>query len=74
MPTANPLQKTAPRYISATAVARLVGVHPQTVLNWASRGLLSKRQINARVVRFDMQEVERLMSAKPATSTTEAGR
>ncbi|MGE0190442.1 MAG: helix-turn-helix domain-containing protein [Planctomycetota bacterium] len=43
--------------LTATAVARRLGVRPKTVLLWARQGLIPALRLTARVVRFDWEAV-----------------
>ncbi len=49
-----------PRPGTVKQAAAILGTHPRTVQRLASRGLLHPIRITARMVRWDLREVERL--------------
>jgi predicted site-specific integrase-resolvase len=49
------------RLLSRKQVAKIAGVHPGTVKRWERRGLLKAKRINKRVVRYEWNEVMRLL-------------
>jgi excisionase family DNA binding protein len=59
---------TGPSYIGVRETARRLGVHENTVRNWAKQGriLVSARQPGSRQLRFDEAEVERLRASRGA--------
>ncbi len=58
-----------PELHSARQLARLLGVAPRTVLNWASRGLIPSIRITEKVVRFDWDEVVRALRGSDPRKT-----
>lgn len=53
------------RYIGVREAARRLGVHENTVRNWAKRGVLvAARQAGSRTLRLDAAEVERLRESR----------
>ena len=53
------------RYIGVREAARRLGVHENTVRNWAKRGVLvAARQAGSRTLRLEAAEVERLRESR----------
>jgi excisionase family DNA binding protein len=59
------IEETEPTYLGVRQTAKALGVHENTVRNWAKEGLLpSARLPGARALRFDARDVERLRSRR----------
>src|SRR3954454_18544499 len=60
-----------PSYLSVRETARRLGVHENTVRNWAAQGVLvSARIAGSRFHRFDERDVERLRQQRGAVVST----
>lgn len=71
MKTSTNAQSAAPtELLSARDLGKRAGVHPRTVFRWASAGLLSPIKINARIVRFRVDEFERLVTHATTSRST----
>ena len=59
----NNLQQTShrKRLMSRRQVANLLGVHPETIKRYQQRGLLPAIVINSRLVRYEPEDVEKLL-------------
>jgi excisionase family DNA binding protein len=56
------MPEISPRYASPATAAKYADVTPRTIHNWIIRGLLTAYRINARVVRVDLNELDKLLT------------
>lgn len=54
------------KLLSTEELSQLVGVHCQTILRWAKDGVIPAIRINARTIRFSVDEVMNALSQLPS--------
>jgi excisionase family DNA binding protein len=61
----------ARQYVSPKTLAKILEVTPWTIRQWVIRGKIPAIKINARVLRFDLQEVGRALGMDFISPTPE---
>jgi predicted DNA-binding transcriptional regulator AlpA len=61
-PTATPAEPTRPRLLRDTQIAAMLGVSRATVWRYVAAGRLNPIKLSYGVTRFDLGEVERLIT------------
>lgn len=52
-----------PRWATKEQAAQHIGVHPRTIMRWAAQGRLPIHRLGDRLVRFDLNEVDAMLTA-----------
>ena len=52
------------KFVSATELAKVLGVHRSTIQKWAASGEIPCVRLGARTVRFDPEEVQRAVDGR----------
>ncbi len=60
--TTNTPEITIPRLLSRNEVCRIIGISPSTVKRYGRAGLLNPIKIGTKLVRYDLEDVQKLKS------------
>ena len=55
--------------VKTDELARQLGVTPETVRRWARRGLIPSMRVSPKVIRFDVDEVTRVLRDRGRKNT-----
>ena len=58
------------RFLTAEELGAHLRLRPSTVKTWARTGRIPARRLTQRVVRFDLEEVQRALAMTPVTQGT----
>lgn len=50
------------KMVTRREAAACIGVHPRTLARYVRQGLVSERRVSPRMIRYDLGEVERLIT------------
>ena len=60
--------------VKTEELARQLGVTPETVRRWARRGLIPSMRVSPKVIRFDVDEVARVLRDRGQQETETGSR
>ena len=61
---------TPRRWATRTQAAEHVRVSPETIDNWVTQGLLTAYRFSARVIRYDLNEIDEIGATTAARETS----